>query len=44
MTKNIFGSNPEGGMKNGKVQIKMAARCKRLFMGDEIKKMEARDE
>jgi hypothetical protein len=42
MTKTIFGSKPEGGMKNGKFQIKITARYKRIFMRDENKGMEAR--
>jgi hypothetical protein len=42
MTKTVFGSQQEGGMKNGKVQVKITARCRRIFMKYENKEKEAR--
>jgi hypothetical protein len=43
MTKNIFGSQPEGGSKNRKIQFEITARCEGIFMRHENKEMEARD-
>jgi hypothetical protein len=43
MTKNIFGSQPEDGLKNGKIQIEITARCEGIFMRHENKETEARD-